>query len=114
MASLAGDLLILGGGGKMGPSLARRAQRACELGGVKKRVIAVARFSTAGTRELLDRSGVETIAADLLEPEDLAALPDAQNVIFMTGLKFGSTRSDHLTRAVNVVLPGTAAGRLRD
>ncbi len=114
MASLPGDLLILGAGGKMGPSLARRAQRACELGGVKKRVIAVARFSTAGTREFLDRSGVETIAADLLEPEDLAALPDAQNVIFMTGRKFGSTGSEHLTWAMNVFQPATAAERFRD
>src|SRR5260370_16539614 len=97
MASLPGDLLILGAGGKMGPSLARRAQRACELGGVKKRVIAVARFSTAGTREFLDPTGVETIAADLLQPEDLAALPYLHNVIFITGLTLGSPAPQHLT-----------------
>src|SRR6266849_9781773 len=113
MAALEGDLLILGVGGKMGPSLARRARRACELAGVKKRIIGVARFSTASTREFLDRGGIETIAADLLDPDALAALPDADNVIFMTGRKFGSTGSEHLTWAMNVFQPGTAADRFR-
>src|SRR4029077_7833498 len=113
MADLDGDLLILGVAGKMGPSLARRARRACELAGVKKRIIGVARFSTAGTREFLDRNGIETIAADLLDPDAVAALPDADNVIFMTGRKFGSTGSEHLTWAMNVFQPGTAAERFR-
>src|SRR5580692_3978663 len=81
MAALDGNLLILGVAGKMGPSLARRARRACDL-------VGVARFSTPGTREFLDRSGVETIAGDLLDAEALAALPDVDNVIFMTGRKF--------------------------
>src|ERR1700731_1939014 len=76
MAELEGDLLILGVGGKMGPSLARRARGACELGGVKKRIIGVARFSTPGTRDFLEASGVETIAADLLDPVAVAGLPD--------------------------------------
>ena len=113
MAALEGDLLILGVAGKMGPSLARRARRACDLAGVKKRIIGVARFSTAGTREFLDRNGIETIAADLLDPDALAALPDVDNAIFMTGRKFGSTGSEHLTWAMNVFQPGTAAERFR-
>jgi nucleoside-diphosphate-sugar epimerase len=114
MAALDGDLMILGVGGKMGPSLARRARRACEQAGVKKRVIGVARFSTPGTRELLENSGVETIAADLLEPEAVAALPDVENLVFMTGRKFGSTGSEHLTWAMNVFQPGTAAERFAE
>ena len=113
MAALEGDLLILGVGGKMGPSLARRARRACELAGVKKRIIGVARFSTPGTREFLDGSGIETIATDLLDDESLAALPDAENVIFMTGRKFGSSGSEHLTWAMNVFLPAAATERFR-
>src|SRR5205807_3639312 len=91
MAALEGDLLILGVAGKMGPSLARRARRACEIAGVKKRIMGVARFSTPGTRDFLESNGVETIQADLLDPGALAALPEAANVIFMTGRKFGST-----------------------
>src|SRR5438874_12244415 len=113
MAEIEGDLLILGVAGKMGPSLARRARKACQLAGVKKRITGVARFSTPGTREFLDASGVETITADLLDPEALAALPDAENVIFMTGRKFGSTGSEHLTWAMNVFQPGMAAERFR-
>src|SRR5947207_13132242 len=100
MAEIEGDLLILGVGGKMGPSLARRARRACDLAGLKKRIIGVARFSTPGTRELLEAGGVETIAADLLDPDALASLPGAANVIFMTGRKFGSTGSEGLTWAM--------------
>ncbi len=111
MTALSGDLMILGVGGKMGPSLARLARRACERAGVTKRIIGVARFSTPGTRELLEASGVETVAADLLDPQALAALPDVENLIFMTGRKFGSTGSEHLTWAMNVFQPGTAADR---
>ena len=111
MAEIEGDLLILGVGGKMGPSLARRARRACDLAGVKKRITGVARFSTPGTREFLEANGVATIQADLLHREALAALPDAANVIFMTGRKFGSTGAAHLSWAMNVFQPGTAAER---
>jgi len=100
-------------GGKMGPSLARRARRACELAGVKKRIIGAARFSAPGTREFLEANGVETVQADLLDPDAVAALPDAENVIFMTGRKFGSTGSEHLTWAMNVFQPGMAAERFR-
>ncbi len=113
MVALEGDILILGVGGKMGPSLARRARRACEVAGVKKRIIGVARFSTPGTRDFLESNGVETVQADLLDPGALAALPDAANVVFMTGRKFGSTGSEHLTWAMNVFQPGTAADRFR-
>jgi nucleoside-diphosphate-sugar epimerase len=113
MAALEGDLLLLGVAGKMGPSLALRARRACELAGVKKRIIGVARFTTAGTREFLEANGVETIQADLLDSQALASLPDVENVIFMTGRKFGSTGSEHLTWAMNVLQPGMAADRFR-
>ena len=68
MASLSGPLIILGAGGKMGPTLARRAKRAAEEAGVARRVIAVSRYSTDSAREKLEQWGVETISADLLEP----------------------------------------------
>ena len=87
MRSLEGDLLILGVGGKMGPSLARRARRAIDLAGVRKRVIGVARFSNGGLARELDSAGVETIQSDLLDTGALAALPDVPNVIFMAAKK---------------------------
>src|SRR5207253_5577206 len=88
MKSVKGDILVLGVGGKMGPTLARMAKRALPLG---QRVIGVARFSERGLRESLSRHGVETIEADLLDPKALERLPKAQNVIFMAGRKFGAT-----------------------
>src|SRR5579864_9770423 len=111
MAEMEGDLLILGVGGKMGPSLARRARRACELAGVKKRIIGVARFSEPGVREGLEAAGIETVAADLLAPRALANLPDALNVLYMAARKFGSTGAEHLTWAMNAMLPALVAER---
>lgn len=114
MAEMDGDLLILGIGGKMGPSLARLAVRAAQEAGVRRRVIGVARFSEAGIQKELAEAGVETIAADLLDAKKLTGLPDAKNVIFMAGRKFGSTGAESLTWAMNVLLPAMVAERYRD
>jgi nucleoside-diphosphate-sugar epimerase len=111
MRALEGDLLILGVGGKMGPSLARRARRAIELAGVRKRVIGVARFSNGSLVQDLKAAGIETIQSDLLEPGALAALPDVPNVVFMAAKKFGTTGAEHSTWAMNTFLPGLVAER---
>jgi hypothetical protein len=113
MAALEGDLLVLGAGGKMGPSLCRLARRAVEKAGVQKRIIAVARFSNPGVRDELNSQNIETIPCDLLDPEALRSLPDAPNVIFMAARKFGSTGAEHLTWAMNTYLPGLVAERYR-
>jgi nucleoside-diphosphate-sugar epimerase len=102
-----GDILVLGVGGKMGPTLARMAKRA-DPG---RRVIGVARFSEPGLRERLQAQGVDCIEADLLSREALAALPDAPNVVFMAGRKFGSTGSEWLTWAMNAHVPALVAER---
>ena len=114
MAALDGDLLILGVGGKMGPSLARLARRAADQGGVKKRVVAVARFTNNKLPSQLASEGIETIACDLLEPGKLAQLPDVPNVIFMAARKFGTAGGEHLTWAMNTYLPGLVAERYRN
>jgi hypothetical protein len=114
MAALDGDLLILGVGGKMGPSLAKLARRASDASAPNKRIIAVARFSDPNTAAELRTSDIETIASDLLEPGALAKLPDAPNVIFMAARKFGTTGSAHLTWAMNTYLPGLVAERYRN
>ena len=102
-----GDILVLGVGGKMGPSLARLAKRAAP----HKRVIGVARFSEPGLRESLQSQGVECIATDLLQRKQLAALPDVPNVVFMAGRKFGSSGSEWLTWAMNAHVPALVAER---
>jgi nucleoside-diphosphate-sugar epimerase len=113
MASLEGDLLILGAGGKMGPSLARLARRSCERAGVSKRIVAVARFTNSSLLAELRSSGIETITCDLLEREALARLPDIPNVVFMAARKFGTSGEAHLTWAMNTYLPGLVAERYR-
>src|SRR6516162_6467946 len=85
MRRLSGDIIILGAGGKMGPSLARRARRASEAAGVKRRVIAVSRFSNPSIAGELERSGIETLGCDLLRHEEVAQLPVCENVLFLSG-----------------------------
>jgi nucleoside-diphosphate-sugar epimerase len=111
LAALEGDLLILGVGGKMGPSLAVMARRACDEAGIRKRIIGVSRFSAPGTEEPLSRAGVETIACDLLDEAALAELPDAANVIYMAGMKFGATGREAQTWVMNAYLPGRVVNR---
>ncbi|MFS8514633.1 MAG: NAD(P)-dependent oxidoreductase [Planifilum fulgidum] len=114
VSRLDGDLIILGVGGKMGPGLAKLAKKAFERAGLKHRVIGVSRFSDQGVREELERSGVETISADLLEEDQLQALPDAKYVIHMVGRKFGTKGKEHLTWALNAYLPGRVALKYRN
>lgn len=113
LARLDGDLLILGVAGKMGPTLAKMARRALDEAGSKRNVIGVARFSQPGVREDLEAAGVRTLACDLLDREAVMALPDAANLIFMAGMKFGSTGAESLTWAMNAYMPGVVADRYR-
>src|ERR1700683_358761 len=78
---MTGDLMILGAGGKMGPSLARLARRAADEAGVSRRVLAVARFSDRSVKEKLDSWGIEMLEMDLLDRDSLAQLPSCPNVI---------------------------------
>ncbi len=109
MRRLDGDLMVLGVGGKMGPSLARLAVRACREAGVSKAVTGVARFSEPGLREALERDGVRTVACDLSDADAVARLPRVRNVIFMAGRKFGLTGSEAQTWIMNVVVPANVA-----
>jgi len=105
LGGLDGDILILGVGGKMGPTLARLARRAAP----GKRVVGVARFSEPGLRAELERRGVETVACDLLDRAQVAALPKLDNVVFMAGRKFGATGNEELTWAMNTWVPSVVA-----
>lgn len=104
-----GNILILGIGGKMGPTLAVMAKRAIDKAGINKKVIGVSRFSSGTLKEDLERAGIETIAADLLNEEELKRLPVEKNVIYMAGNKFGTTGNEHYTWAMNAYLPGRVA-----
>lgn len=112
-ARLDGDLLILGAGGKMGPSLALRARRAIQQAGAPGRVIAVARFTRGVIAEELNHAGIDTVTANLLDPGALDGLPDCPNVIFMAAMKFGTTGGEQMTWAMNTFLPGLVAHRFR-
>ena len=112
-ADLHGDLVVLGVGGKMGPTLARLARRAADEAGARRRIIGVARFSQPAVRRALESAGVETIACDLLDPDAVAGLPNVPNVVYMAGQKFGTTGDEPGTWATNVLAAATAARRYR-
>lgn len=112
LAAVPGDLLVLGAGGKMGLSLATMAARAIRAGGdPARRVIAVSRFH-AGV-EPFHAAGIETISADLLDDGALGSLPDAPNILFLAGMKFGSSGAQPMTWAMNTYLPALMARRFR-
>jgi nucleoside-diphosphate-sugar epimerase len=108
---LAGDIMILGVGGKMGPTLAMLACRAVAAAHADKRVIGVSRFSDPQVADKLRRAGVEVVACDLMDREALGSLPDVPNIIYMVGFKFGATGQEARTWAVNAFLPGLVAQR---
>jgi nucleoside-diphosphate-sugar epimerase len=110
LAACPGDVIILGAGGKMGPTLAMMAKRA---GGKNRRVIAVSRWSADGHEKKLNAAGVETIRADLLDRAAVDKLPDAPNVIFMVGQKFGTSSAPAMTWAMNTIVPAQCAERYR-
>jgi nucleoside-diphosphate-sugar epimerase len=115
LAGMAGDLLILGVSGKMGPSMAALAKRACEQSGKAKRIIGASRFSDPAVRKAIEAQGVETIACDLLDRAEVEKLPDCPNVLFMAGHKFGtSSGRQALTWATNTYAPAIAADRFRN
>jgi hypothetical protein len=105
LAQVGGDLMVLGVGGKMGPTLARLARAAAP----DRRIIGVARFSEAGLRERLNSWGIETIACDLLDRAAVAALPRVANLVFMAGHKFGASGNTPLTWAMNTLVPAIVA-----
>jgi len=106
---LDGDIIILGVGGKMGPGIARLAKRAVEKAGISKTIIGVSRFSEKGLQQELEADGIKTIAADLLEDDQLQALPEIKNVLYLAGTKFGTGNNAPFTWAMNSYLPGRVA-----
>lgn len=93
----------------MGPTLARMAARA----GDSRRTIAVSRWSSPTAERALNDAGVETIRCDLLDRESVSRLPDAPNVVFMAGQKFGTTDAPAMTWAMNTLVPAHCAERYK-
>lgn len=113
LGAVDGDLIVIGVGGKMGPTLARMAKRAAP----GKRVIGVARFSNPQARASLEAQGVECIACDLLDRSAVQRLPNVaegvRNCVFMAGQKFGAADNASLTWMMNVGVPMTVADIFR-
>lgn len=113
MARLDGDVMLLGVAGKLGPELALMARRALDEAGRTARVIGVARNPAPDVARRLQEAGVELVRADLLDDAALTGLPDAANVVYLAGRKFGTAGGEHDTWALNAYLPGRVADRFR-
>ena len=109
LAKLKGDIIVLGVAGKMGPSLARMIKRGSDSPGVKRRVIGVARFTAKEIESQLRSGGIETFQCDLLDEAAVEKLPEAPNVLYLAGMKFGATRQGALTWAMNSYLPAVVS-----
>jgi len=113
MRRLEGDLIVLGVGGKIGPTLARMARRASDAAGINRRIIGVARFSSPELPRRLESWGIETIRCDLLDRQKLNSLPESPNVLYLAAMKFGSTGQEAMTWAMNAYLPGMVCEKCR-
>ncbi len=111
ISQLDGDILLLGAGGKMGPSLALMSMRATAAAGARRRIIAVSRFSNTEEHDNLKAAGIETIRGDLSDPQFVRALPEARNVLYLVGMKFGAAGAPAETWATNVYVAGVVADR---
>lgn len=109
IARLDGPVMIVGAGGKMGPTLAIMAARAMQAAGLSHPVTAVSRFSNPAARSVLEAAGVTTISCDLLDRTAVAALPDSPNIIFLAGQKFGTSDGPERTWAMNTLVPANVA-----
>jgi dTDP-4-dehydrorhamnose reductase len=103
--SLKGDVMIIGAGGKIGPTMAMLARKAADKAGVQTKVYAV----DVNPLNILDGKGIETLQCDLLDRKAVGQLPRVDNIVFMAGRKFGSTGSEWLTWAMNVMVPHNVA-----
>ena len=108
---LEGDFVVLGAAGKMGPSLARMIRRGLDAAGAGGRVLAVSRFSAPQTMAEFREHRVDPMACDLLNRKAVEELPDAANVLFLAGQKFGTSEAPELTWAMNTLAPAHVAER---
>lgn len=108
-----GDILVLGAAGKMGSTLCVLAKNAFLKAGMNNRVIGVARGSDKIAVKFMEDNGVEFIATDLLDKKLLYALPDAENVLFMAGKKFGTSGNEWQTWGMNSTLPNFVADKYK-
>ena len=109
--TLSGRLMILGAGGKMGPTLAVLARRATEAAGRRSGVVAVSRFTEPNTRQWLEARGVQTVSCNLLDEDAVGRLPDAEIILYLVGLKFGTTQNPSMTWAMNTLVPARVCQR---
>ncbi len=114
MREIDGDIVVLGVGGKMGPTFARMIKLASDRSGTTRRIIGVSRFSSKRMRDQLECWGIETIACDLLDSEAIEQLPDADHIVSMLGFKFGTADNPSMTWAMNCYLPSVICRRYRD
>jgi nucleoside-diphosphate-sugar epimerase len=110
VATLTGDIAVLGAGGKMGPTLAMMLKKASS----GRKIYAVSRFSNQVVRSRIEQAHVTTIEADLLDESIYEKLPDAENVFYLAGMKFGASGNQPLTWAMNSFMPALAARHFRD
>ncbi len=114
IAKIKGDIMILGLGGKMGPTLAKLAKNAIDAARISKKVMGASRFSDEVLYHELTDFGIECIKTDLLNDQSLMQLPDVENIIYMAGNKFGTSGNEHFTWAMNAYLPGRVSEKYKN
>ncbi len=114
MSSIDGDIIVLGCAGKMGPTMTKLAKKAVDAGNINKKVIGVDRFIAPQFKKDFSKLGIQSIECDMLDKKAFSALPDSENVIYMAGMKFGSSDAISITWALNTFLPTVVAEKYKE
>lgn len=108
---LAGRGIILCGSGKMGPELTVMLRRADVAAGVERDIVVASTFNSDTVRKRLVKFGVRCLSADLSDREQIRELPEAPNVIYMIGFKFGSSAGHRRAIHINCIVPYLVGNR---
>jgi nucleoside-diphosphate-sugar epimerase len=105
VSQLDGDILVLGGSGKMGKELVGLIRNADLISGHTRNIHVASTFSNQEDVEIFKSMKVDILKGDLADEEFINGLPVVQNVIYMLGYKFGSRSDWRKTFHINSIVP---------
>jgi nucleoside-diphosphate-sugar epimerase len=107
ISKLEGPILILGGSGKMGKELVGLLRNADRKHHLKREISVASTFSNPNEEDirLLQSLNVNIYKGNLSDEQFLNSLPDAPNVVYMMGFKFGSSGDWQRAYHLNAITP---------
>jgi len=114
VAGLKGDIVILGGSGKMGKELTGLLRNADDQIVINRRITVASTFSNPEDLDTFQQLKVTCLKGDLSDEKFIRSLPGARLVIYMLGFKFGSRTDWRKAFHLNSIVPYLIGNRYPD